>query len=128
MLLAVVALLLTGCSATPTPTAANTPQAAAESQSATPTPTSFAQGVKALKAATAKMTSAQQDAMYLASARTTVTTGTDAHLIATGHKACADITAGVDAAGRMRDVVAAGYPSTDGLAIIVAASLVFCKA
>lgn len=112
-----VAVLLTGCSAT-----------APEAKAPPPTPTSAVQGVQAAKDATGKMTPEQQDTAYLAGVHASVKTGTDADLITIGHKMCADLASGMDMAGRMSDIKAAGFASADGLAIIVSAGLVYCKA
>ena len=92
-----------------------------------PTPTTAAQGVQAVKGATGDLTPAQQDTAYLAGVRATVKTGTDADLIALGHKLCTDLAAGMDMAGRMAEVKAAGFTATDGLGIVVSAGLVYCK-
>ena len=116
IIIATVAILLTGCSAT-TPTA----------KAPVPTPTSASQGVQAIKTEAGKLTPAQQDTAYLAGVRATVKTGTDADLIALGHKMCADLAAGMDMTGRMGDVKAAGFAAMDGLSIIVSAGLVYCK-
>ena len=115
--IAAIAILLTGCSA-PAPTA----------KAPMPTPTTAAQGVQAIKTATGKLTPEQQDTAYLAGVRASVKTGTDADLITLGHKMCTDLAAGVDMAGRMSEVKAAGFSTIEGLGIIVSAGLVYCKA
>ena len=115
--IAALAILLTGCSTT-TPTA----------KAPVSTPTTAAQSVQAVKDATGKMTPEQQDAAYLAGVRASVKTGTDADLVALGHKLCTDLAAGMDMEGRMAEVKAAGFTATDGLGIIVSAGLVYCKA
>ena len=112
-----LAILLTGCSA-PAQTA----------KAPMPKPSTAAQGVQAVKDATGKMTPEQQDAAYLAGVRASVKAGTDADLIALGHKLCTDLAAGMDMTGRMGEIKAAGFTGTDGLSIIVSAGLVYCKA
>lgn len=126
-LLLVIALAGCTTATTGTVTATKTPQAVV-TPTPSPTPTSLAQGGQALKDAVAKLTPEQQDKIYLGGARSMVKTGSDAALIAVGHKVCDDFAAGVDMAGRQQDVVAAGYPASASLVIILSAGLAYCKA
>jgi hypothetical protein len=126
LILLVAVLALTGCSATSTTASTNAPKVTASTSTPTPTPTTAAQGMKALLNATAKMTPAQQDALYLVGVRSSIPTGTDAALLAIGHKMCEDLAAGVSMDGRVADVVSAGFPSSASLGVIFSAGMALC--
>jgi hypothetical protein len=123
-------LALTGCTASSQSpvSSGNTEAGASQGPTATPTPTTAAQGIKALQDAASTMTPAQKDSLFLAGLRSSVTTGTDAELIAVGHKMCDDFAAGLDLQARVKDVVAAGFPDTSGILFVASAGIVYCPA
>ncbi|MEA9997834.1 DUF732 domain-containing protein [Cryobacterium sp. RTS3] len=74
----------------------------------------------------AKMTPAQQDTAFLAAERSTVTTGTDADVIAAGRGVCADVAAGVTGTPITDHIVARGFTASDAFSIQMLAGLSFC--